>query len=158
MLVNFTFSFFICGQAGSPYSRDLARICHIEVEFLAVPCSPWCHSVLQNRLAWWHVTVHTPTPRHPRGKELKPMLKRPGAIFILDDKRRKVRRWLQSNAAPAVSVVQSSGVSGETSASRGAAEIRQRTEGGGAQGGSLTSPPFGSLTLCFLLPPPCVEK
>lgn len=87
------------------------------------------------------------------------MLKRPGAIFILDDKRRKVRRWLQSNAAPAVSVVQSSGISGETSgAGRGAAEIRQQTEGGGSQGGSLRSPPLGSLTLCFLLPPPCVEK
>lgn len=82
------------------------------------------------------------------------MLKRPGAFFfILDDKRRKVRRWLQSNAAPAMSVVQSSGISGETSAGRGAAEIRQRTEGGGSQGGSLGSPPFGSLTLCFLLPP-----
>lgn len=86
------------------------------------------------------------------------MLKRPGAIFISDDKRRKVRRWLQSNAAPAVSVVQSSGISGETSAGRRAAEIRQQTEGGGSQGGSLGSPPFGSLTLCFLLPPPCVEK
>lgn len=41
----------------------------------------------------------------------------------------------------------------------GGREIRQHTESGGSGGRQLHSPPFGSLTLCFLFfPPPHVGK
>lgn len=90
--MNFTFSFVICGQAGSPYSRDLARICHrtgilscalltpVSLGPVESPCSVACDSSHS----------HTEAPKR-KGAEAD-VKKTRSIFFILDDKRRKVKK------------------------------------------------------------------
>lgn len=116
-----------------------------ELKFSAVSCSPgsWSDSILLCHLAQWCATGHTLAPRHPRGKELKPIWKKNNSIFLswMTNVEKSEGGSNPIQCLPWVFYNHRIPAERDECPLEGGREIRQHTEGGGS-GRRLT--PFPS--------------